>query len=360
MGVATLMALRHSHPEFVVADGELTATTTLYTLALESAPALVLAYLGAGLLRAFMTPGTIAWLGRGGALSQSLRGVGFGLPLPVCSCGVLPLYESLTVAGAPTAAAVAFLIATPELGLDAVLLSLPLLGVEMTLLRVVAAALIALLAGVVLVRVFRSRQIAADGSSFTGPSGSTRERVLNGLRYGFVDVVDHTLPWIIVGLLVAAVLEPMLSLDQLTAIPDALQVPLFAILGIPLYVCAAGATPLVAVLMHKGLSAGAAIAFLMTGPATNVTTFGVLGRLHGRRAAWTFGLVVGGAAILSGYGANLMSDLIQVPELHDAAHTDADPMQLLALIVMCIITLASLGRQGIRGMLSHLTGDHHH
>ena len=359
LGAATLLALRHSHPDFAVPGGELSATTTLYTLALESAPALVLAYIGAGLLRAFITPGTLSWLGKGGHFSQSLRGVSFGLPLPVCSCGVLPLYESLTVAGAPTAAAVAFLIATPELGLDAVLLSLPLLGVEMTLMRIVVAALIALLAGVIAVRVFRRRP-SMGGSNLTGLSGPMRERLKSGLRYGFVDVVDHTIPWIIVGIAVAALLEPMLSLDQLTVIPDAVQVPLFAILGIPLYVCAAGATPLVAVLMHKGLSAGAAIAFLMTGPATNITTFGVLGRLHGRRAAWVFGGVVGFAAILGGYGANLFSDLITLPELHDAAHTDAYPLQLLSLFVLGIMTLASLGRQGLRGMLSQITGEHHH
>ncbi len=360
VGMGTLLALRHSHPNFGITDGELSAATTLYTLALEIAPALVLAYFGAGLLRAFLTPGTLTWLGRGGSFSQSLRGVTFGLPLPVCSCGVLPLYESLTIAGAPTAAAVAFLIATPELGLDAVLLSLPLLGVEMTLLRVVVAALIALLAGIIAVRVFRRPSMEGDVSNLSGLSGSAGERVRDGLRYGFVDVVDHTLPWIIVGVAVAALLEPMLSLDQLTAIPDAVQVPLFAVLGIPLYVCAAGATPLVAVLMHKGLSAGAAIAFLMTGPATNITTFGVLGRLHGRRAAWVFGGVVGGAAIASGWGANLLSDFVQLPELHDAAHTDAYPLQLLSLFLMGVITLASLGRQGLRGMISQIIGEHRH
>jgi uncharacterized membrane protein YraQ (UPF0718 family) len=96
--------------------------TTFVGLALESAPALLLAYLVAGLVHAFTTPGKLAWLNRGSTLRQGLSGMALGLPLPICSCGVVPLYEGLIKQGVSTAAAVAFLVATPELGIDAVLL----------------------------------------------------------------------------------------------------------------------------------------------------------------------------------------------------------------------------------------------
>ena len=95
-----------------------------------------------------LTPTRTSALARGGTFQQSLRGVAFGLPLPVCSCGVLPLYESLIRRGAPVAAAMAFFVATPELGLDAVLLSFPLLGESLTVARVVSAFIVALAVGV--------------------------------------------------------------------------------------------------------------------------------------------------------------------------------------------------------------------
>ncbi|HCP47362.1 MAG TPA: hypothetical protein DIU15_15070, partial [Deltaproteobacteria bacterium] len=113
-------------------------------LALASAPALVLAYGMAGLVQAFLPKASMDWLGRGTGFGQAARGVAFGLPLPICSCGVIPVYRSLVLRGAPPSAAMAFLVATPELGLDAVLLSVPLLGGPMTVARVVCATLVAL------------------------------------------------------------------------------------------------------------------------------------------------------------------------------------------------------------------------
>ena len=89
----------------------LTAGDTFLALAAASAPALLLAYLGAALLMAFLTPATAAWLDGGRGAGQALRGVGYGLPLPICSCGVLPVYERLVRGGAPATAALAFLVA---------------------------------------------------------------------------------------------------------------------------------------------------------------------------------------------------------------------------------------------------------
>ena len=116
-------------------------------LSWESAPALLLAYLAAGLVYGFIPKGSLTWMSRGGHLSQSLRGMGFGLPLPICSCGVVPVYRSLIARGVPVSAALSFLVATPELSIDAVLISLPLLGGEFTLVLVVCAAAVALLVG---------------------------------------------------------------------------------------------------------------------------------------------------------------------------------------------------------------------
>ena len=256
---------------------------TFLSLTVTSAPALLTGFVLAGLVSAFLNPAQAEWLS-GSVGSQALRGVAFGLPLPICSCGIVPMYQSLIRRGVPLTAGLAFLVATPELGLDAVLLSVPLLGMPMTVARVLAAFVVALVVALVV-----SRGTAATPAPpvHLGPSTprSLPARLQEGLRFGLVDLVDHTLPWILVGLVLAALAGPLLDHEFLSAFPPTAQVPLAALVGVPIYVCASGATPLAALAAQKGLSAGAALAFLLAGPATNVTTFGVLASLHGRRLA---------------------------------------------------------------------------
>jgi uncharacterized protein len=356
-----LVALAASDPGMTRIDYELDAERAFLALALESAPALLIAFSLAGMATALVGARSARWLRRGGSGTQALKGVAFGLPLPICSCGVLPMYQSLLRAGVPTAAGMGFLIATPEIGIDAILLSVPLLGPEMAALRVAAAALVAIAVGALLGRWLRVPEVAEVPVSASTAPLSTRMR--EGLRYGLVELVDHVGPWIVVGLGIAALVEPMLDASYLTGLNRALTVPLMAFIGIPLYVCASGATPLVAVLMHKGLGAGAAIAFLLTGPATNVTTFGVLRRLHGRRAALAFGLGVAGLACIIGW---LVDGFVELPplDLHDVAAEGASVVEVVALVLLGLVFLASLLRQGPRGVLAQVLNphdeNHHH
>ncbi|HRV08115.1 MAG TPA: permease, partial [Acidobacteriota bacterium] len=267
---------------------------TFWVLALESAPALLIAYITAGLLHAFFPTSSINWLRRGSGAIQAAKGMAVGLPFPVCSCGVVPLYRGLILRGAPATSAMAFLIATPELGLDAVLLSFPLLGLPMTLVRVLAAAVVALCVGW-WVGTWTERHYQAAVEPPLEDEATSRPRGLlykfrKAFEVGFGEVVDHTAPWLLVGILVAALVEPFLSGGWPHHLPSLLEVPLFALLGLPAYICASGATPLVAVLLSGGISPGAALALLLTGPATNITTFGILTQLHGRRTAVVFSL----------------------------------------------------------------------
>ena len=330
---------------------------TLTELVLDSAPALLAGYVLAGIVIALLTPAHAQWLGGGSAQRQALRGVVFGLPLPVCSCGVLPLYASLVRQGVPATAGLAFLVATPELGLDAILLSIPLLGGPMTVARVVAAFLVAVLVAWFVGRGVSTQAPASEPRPST-PLAPLSTRLTNGLRYGLFELVDHTLPWIVVGLLAAALLEPLLAHEALTAVPSVLQVPLFAVIGIPVYVCAAGATPLAAVLVHKGVSAGAALAFLLAGPATNLTTFGVLSSLHGRTTAVRFGVGVVVLSVLLGWTV----DAVGVPVLDglQASHEQSGRvLAWLATAALGVLAMASLWRQGPRGALRQIVDPVH-
>src|SRR5262249_2353500 len=151
-----------------------------------------------------------------------------------------------------------------------------------------------------------------------------------GLRYGLVEVVDHVGPWLVAGLAVAALIEPLLAAPWLTHLPWGLDVLLFTLLGMPAYVCASGAPPLAAVLIANGVSPGAAIAFLLSGPGTNVTCFGVLSKLHGRRVAAFFGAAMVVVGMIVGLGVNLLVErgAVAVPTL---AHEHGSALQIACL-----------------------------
>ncbi|HKK92587.1 MAG TPA: permease [Longimicrobiales bacterium] len=340
-------------------------------LAATSAPALVIAYVFAGLLFAYMPAGSIRWMSKGGSGTQAARGMLVGLPLPVCSCGVVPLYQTLIRRGAAPAAAMAFLVATPELGLDAIFLSIPLLGAEMTGIRVVVAGVAALLVGW---WVGAWVQKHGDSGAVDGPvvcegcgctlGGSEdlapspeQKTPLGALKVGFGSVVDDTAPWILVGLAVAALAAPLLAEGWLASLPPGLDVLLFAAIGFPTYVCASSATPLVAALLAGGLSPGAAVAFLITGPATNVTTLGVLSSLHGRAAAIRFAGTLVALSVGMGLLINFFVGVgdLGIPSLESLTEEAPGPIERAALVALSLLVAASVARRGIRAFAGEVT-----
>lgn len=332
-------------------------------LALESAPALLLAYLIGGWISGELPESWLRWIGRGGSASQALRGMAVGLPLPICSCGVLPLYQSLIQRGMPQAAALAFLIATPEVGLTALFVSIPLLGADATLVRVGAAAVLAVLVAYLLTRGWPQPlrvtapvpACCAHDHGHDHAAAAQAPRWRRALRSGLVDLVDDTAAWIVAGIALAAAILPYAQSVLWAELPNGLEVVIFALLGMPMYVCAAGATPLVAVLIAAGVSPGAAIAFLLTGPATNVATFGVLSRLHGRRLALAFAGVTAAGAIALGWLVDLALPgglATPVAAAHDAHHGLFAQLCLAALL---LLYTGSLLRKGGRGLLNDLT-----
>jgi uncharacterized membrane protein YraQ (UPF0718 family) len=358
LGLGLLLLLHVSRR--TTADASLAAVgTTFVELALESAPALLLAYLVAGLVHAFTTPGKLAWLNRGSTLRQGLSGMALGLPLPICSCGVVPLYEGLVKQGVSTAAAVAFLVATPELGIDAVLLSLPLLGAPFTLVRVTAAAFVALLVALVMARLAVARPMPrALPLAPTAITPTLQGRLRIAMRSGFADMVDHTAPWILVGLILAALIGPVMEGSWMTRLPAGTDVLLFAAIGMPLYVCASASTPLVAVLVAAGVSPGAGLALLITGPATNMATIGILSRLHGSRFAWAFALVMIAAAILSGLLVNALLPAASLPALSPVSLDTTTWVELASVLALTALFAASVLRRGARGFLGELRMSH--
>ena len=309
----------------------------------------------AGLVHGFVAPGKLEWLNRGSRLRQSVSGMALGLPLPICSCGVVPLYESLVKRGVSTSAAVAFLIATPELGIDAVLLSVPLLGGPFTAVRVGAAALVAIAVALVMARLAPARPTPrALPLAESGSVPTLRQKLQTAMRTGFAEMVDHTAPWILVGLIVAALLGPLLEGSWMTRLPAGLDVLLFAAIGLPLYVCASASTPLVGVLVAAGVSPGAGLALLITGPATNMATIGILSRLHGARFANSFAVVMVIAAVAVGLVVNALLPASSMPVMSRASLEQTTTLELFSVLALAALYAASVLRRGARGFLSEL------
>ena len=353
LGILTLVTLAETHPVVAIVDNELQFARAFMTIALQTAPSLVVAFVIMGVLGVVGPRLRVPLKATGARAAQALSGVLAGAPWPLCSCSVVLLFEGLVRRRAGVAAAVAFLVSAPELGMPSALLSGELLGLRLTAIRLLGAVLVAVVAGVVVAAVAPSTPTPAADAQLDEPG--------QGFLASLMAAIDHVIPWVLVGLLIAACCEPLLTTTTLLAIPKAIEVPLYGIVGVPLYVCGSGSTPLAAVLLHKGASAGAVLAFLLSGPATNVATLGLLWRLFSARVAVAFGATVFVASALLGIGVNLAVDGglgvavdLAVPSLHQEAIHDHGVLEVGALAVVVALLLWSLARQGLRGFLRQI------
>jgi len=237
-----------------------------------------------------------------------------------------------------------------------VLLSLPLLGLGFTLVRLASAAIVAVTVGWFVGRLapeaVTTGSAHGDEATVGRPLGS---RLADAARAGLGEVVDNTGPWILLGLGIAAIGAQVVDPGWLARLPAGASIVLFALAGIPTYVCATGATPLVTMLISKGVSAGAAVAFLLTGPATNATTFGVVSQLHGPRIAAMFGLAVAVLAVGIGFATNALLPHPNVFPLTDGRHAaHAGAFRWTCLLLLGLVYAVSFARQGPRAFLARI------
>lgn len=253
----------------------------------------------AGLLSAYMKKERVGnALGKrsfGSVLKASL----FGIPLPLCSCSVIPMGISLFKNGASKPATVSFLISTPQTGVDSLLVSYSLLGLPMAIVRAVVALVTGLFGGYTTALLDKGERM-----EFKEQMGkpAPKNKLLAALQFGFVDFVLDIAKWLIIGLLIAALLDVVLPEDFFTAyVSNSLVGMLLALLAsIPLYICATGSVPIAATLMLKGLSPGAALVFLMAGPATNIASLTVFTNTLGKKTTMAYLFSIAFGAIVSG------------------------------------------------------------
>lgn len=341
--------LQHARPH------ELAFVDSLGPLFIETAPSMLLGLLVAGAAQTFLPRPTAGWLAAPGALTQAARGVVFGVPLPLCTCGVLPLVRRLLATGVPVAAVAAFAIGTPALDLGGVVFTFRLLGAPLAATRVVAGVVVALVTALVVARA--TRGLSMRMSLRPAPPGSLLRvqprwsatphalptettaggKALASLRQAVGPTLDHVAAWYVVGLCAAAAFEAAVDPALVARAGAPWDVGLAALLAVPAYVCAQGATPFAAVLMHKGASLGAGVAFLLVGPGTNLPVLVALRRALGNRAAASFALASIATAVALGAAANALIPAASLPDMHHlVAHRHG------AWEIVCAAALAGL------------------
>ncbi len=258
----------------------------LVELTNEMAPYLMLGFLFAGILYVWFPKKKVyKYLGKPNSVSV-LNAALLGIPLPLCSCGVIPTGISFYKSGASKGSSVSFLISTPQTGMDSIMVTYSLLGLPMAIIKPIIALFTGFFGGFLANLFGNKRNIKEMSNSGNTTNDNRADRSLPGmLRYAFVEFLEDIAKWLVIGLLIAALIDVFIPDYFFTAYlgNEYLEMLLILVAAIPLYVCATGSIPIAAVLILKGLSPGAAIVFLMAGPATNAATMTVIGNILGRR-----------------------------------------------------------------------------
>lgn len=276
---------------------------SLINMLAEMAPYLLFGFLVAGVLYAFV-PGKFYrnHLSRPGAWAV-IKAALIGVPLPLCSCGVLPTAVSLRRNGASRGASTSFLIATPQTGVDSIFATYSLLGLAFAIIRPVAALVTAFVGGMLVSRDDKACPAGdAEVDTIDAPASDTfGGKVRDALRYGFVEMVQNIGKWLVIGLVIAAAITVFVPDGFFTffASYPILAMLAVVIVAVPMYVCSTGSIPIALSLMLKGLSPGAAFVLLMAGPAANFASIIIVSKSLGKRAAAIYlgTIVVGAIAI---------------------------------------------------------------
>ncbi|MGF1484822.1 MAG: SO_0444 family Cu/Zn efflux transporter [Opitutales bacterium] len=341
---------------------------TLRDVTAEMAPYLLLGFAVAGVLSGWLTRSFVQRHLGGGRLASVFRATLVGVPMPLCSCGVLPVAASLRERGASRGATTAFLTSTPQTGVDSIAATFALLGPIFTGVRVVAAFVTGWLNGLFVEWLGsepkdRVQPKSANGccsmepadsgcADETQPVKSSNARSVSEMaRYGWITMPREIGRALLFGLLLAALIVQLIPEGDLTRIAGQglLSLVLITALSVPFYVCSTASIPVGLALLHAGVSPGAVLVFLITGPATNAATITTLWTTLGRRSTIVYisGLVL--SAWLFGWIFNQFyaGTLDAANHAHDSLLPgwlgDASAVLLLLLLAFVLIPWRDLG-----------------
>ena len=318
--------------------------TSLLSVVCEMAPYLLLGFLIAGVLHVFVPQKFYAnYLSRNNKLSVLWAAL-LGIPLPLCSCGVIPTAIGLKNEKASKGAIASFLISTPQTGIDSILATFSLMGLGFAIIRPVAALITGVCGGLLVNRLVREDDIREDATASC--QVQTDNRIWRVLEYAYYDMIRDIGLRLLIGLVVAALIQ--------VAVPDEfflsfgsqplLQMTVILAIAVPMYICSTGSIPVAAALMMKGLSPGAALVMLMAGPAINLASILVIHKAMGRRFTWIYLMTIVGFAVLFGLLLNATGLDFSVACQDACCMTSAlpSPFKLICATVLTLLIIFAL------------------
>ena len=340
------------------------ALREIWALVNEMSPYLLLGFFIAGLLHTFV-PAKLyrRYLGRNDFRSVVWAAL-IGVPLPLCSCGVIPTAMSLRKEGASKGATTSFLIATPQTGVDSILATASLLGIPFAILRPVAALVTALFGGeLVTLATRKETNETVQRQVEDRPNLTFGQKCLDALRYGFVDMIEDIGRWLVLGLIIAGLITVFVPDDFFLRFADTPIVSMLVMLAvaIPMYVCSTGSIPIAVALMLKGITPGAALVLLMAGPASNMASILVIRKGLGKKTLWIYLLSITLGAIAFGLGVDYLlprewftSHLVLT---HACCHTTPALFNVICSVVLCCLLVYALIMRFVPSKRKH---DHDH
>ena len=285
--------------------------TEIWSLLCEMSPYLLLGFLLAGLMHEFIPAKVYTkYLGENSLRSVVLAAL-FGVPLPLCSCGVIPTAMGIRREGASKGATISFLIATPQTGVDSIIATYSLMGLPFAVIRPIVALLTAVFGGV-LCNMFDSPLSQplprGGGEKGAGKSPSSGGSLRGALSYAFGEMMEDIGKWLAIGLIVAGIITAAVPDSWFTVFQgNTFYSILFVLLfSIPMYLCATGSIPIALALMLKGLTPGAALVLLMAGPASNAASILVVGKVLGKRTMLIYLISIIMGAVIFGFGIDYL------------------------------------------------------
>ena len=284
--------------------------TSFINIINEMSPYILLGFLIAGLLHVFIKEETLLRHLSGNGLKTVVKAAAIGIPLPLCSCGVLPTAVSLRRGGASKAATTSFLIATPQTGVDSIAATYSLLGLPFALTRPVAALLCAVLGGSAVGKLCPDKE-SAPREACAAPAADCRpflRKVSDAVKYGFSDMIDSIGKWLVIGLVVATLITVFVPDEWFVGLREfpLAAMLLVVLIAVPMYVCATGSIPIAMALMLKGLTPGVAFVLLMAGPAANFASVMILNRTQGFKAT----AIYVASVVITAIGFGLLIDYV--------------------------------------------------
>lgn len=316
----------------------------IWAVTVAMAPYLLFGFLAAGVLSQLISRDYVKRHLGGRGLMGTVKASLVGVPMPICSCGVIPLAASLRKHGASRGATASFLASTPQTGVDSLMITYALLGWVFAAFR----ALVALLSGIICGTAVAAATPASEDEDVAESVDSTPDTSspiwLRMLRHGFItlpkDISKALVAGIVISGMISALVPTNFFADKLGDSPLAML--LMLVIGIPLYVCSSASVPIALAFIKAGLSPGAALVFLITGPATNAATLTTLWSVIGKRQLAVFLITLALCALAAGWAMNGFSPTLGVSEQICHSEHDPSPISLFGAVLLILVTANAL------------------